>query len=133
MLVRNQGSSIRHIFPCVCVYKEPTASNEPSFLPGNLAEMQHGVLSVSVNFLALEPGVEKGKKSEIRWEKTPPSPNLIKCNNYPYTLILYSFQGPKSRLLILFSFIFRRPLKVAMVTAPKCTEVNCRHMRQSVT
>lgn len=36
------------------------------FLPGNLAGMQHGVLSVSVNFLALEPGTEKGKSQNLR-------------------------------------------------------------------
>jgi hypothetical protein len=28
--------------------------------------MQHGVLNVSVNFLALEPGIEKGKNQKPR-------------------------------------------------------------------
>lgn len=46
--------------------KKPTLSNKPFFLPGNLAGMQHGVLSVSVNFLALEPGTEKGKSQNLR-------------------------------------------------------------------
>ena len=60
ILVRNQASNIHCVLTCICASKESTPSNEPSFLPGNLAEMQHGALSVSVNFLALEPGIEKG-------------------------------------------------------------------------
>lgn len=35
----------------------------------------------------------------------------------------------KSPLLILFSCIFMRPLKVAMVTAPKYTDVKYRHTK----
>jgi hypothetical protein len=32
--------------------------------------MQHGVLNVSVNFLALEPGIEKGKNQKPRERET---------------------------------------------------------------
>ena len=58
----------------VSVHSESTPGNEPSFLPGNLAGMQHAGLSVFVNFLALEPGTEKGKSQK---------PGKTKAKNTP--------------------------------------------------
>ena len=79
----NQASNIQHhVLLCLRASKEPPPSSEPSFLPGNLAGMQHGVLSVSVNFLALEPGIEKGKSQKPGKNKKNPPPNLfIKGND----------------------------------------------------
>lgn len=83
-----EKSSIKYTTSCPsmspCIQRAPPSS-EPSFLPGNLAGMQHGVLSVSVNFLALEPGIEKGKSQKPGGKKPKtkkPSPNLfIKSND----------------------------------------------------
>lgn len=88
--------------------------------------MQHGVLSVSVNFLALEPGIKKSKNQKPGGGGTKSNPDLylsnslfIKLNYLNIHLHHTPFMEYKSPLLILFSFIFMRPLMVAMVTAPK--------------
>ena len=62
--MRNQAPNIQHhVLPCLCAFRVHPG-NESSFLPGNLAGMQHAGLSVFVNFLALEPGIEKGKSQK---------------------------------------------------------------------
>lgn len=65
----------------VSVHSESTPGNEPSFLPGNLAGMQHAGLSVFVNFLALEPGIEKGKSQKPGKTKAKNTPPPISSSN----------------------------------------------------
>ena len=65
----------------VSVHSESNPGNEPSFLPGNLAGMQHAGLSVFVYFLALEPGIKKGKSQKPGKTKTKNTPPPISSSN----------------------------------------------------
>lgn len=74
----------------------PFYLNKPLFLPVNLAGMQHGVLSVFVNFLALEPGIKKSKNQKPGGEQKS-SPDLYLSDSLftellKFTFMLYSFR-----------------------------------------